>query len=42
MSYKKEIFDSYAVAVAKQFHLNLDEMFNKNNESMFSLQTFLF
>ena len=30
MSYKKEIFDSYAVAVAKQFHLNLDEMFNKN------------
>ena len=30
MSYKKQIFDSYAVAVAKQFHLNLDEIFNKN------------
>ncbi len=30
MSYNKNIFDSYANAVAKQFHLNLDEMFNKN------------
>jgi chromosomal replication initiation ATPase DnaA len=26
---KKEIFDKYSQAVAKQFHLTLDEMFSK-------------
>lgn len=26
---KKDIFDAYAVAIAKQFHLTLDQMFNK-------------
>jgi hypothetical protein len=26
---KKEIFDKYAVAIAKQFHLTLDQMFDK-------------
>jgi len=30
MSYNKSIFEAYANAVAKQFHLELDEMFNKN------------
>ena len=27
---KKEIFNNYANAVAKQFHLELDQMFSKN------------
>ena len=27
---KADIFEAYANAVAKQFHLQLDEMFNKN------------
>jgi|TARA_R100000935_G_scaffold2109_1_gene6164 chromosomal replication initiation ATPase DnaA len=27
---KREIFDKYAHAIAKQFHLNLDEMFDKS------------
>tara|TARA_R100000935_G_scaffold29558_1_gene49904 strand:- start:13314 stop:13610 length:297 start_codon:yes stop_codon:yes gene_type:complete len=27
---KKEIFDKYATAIAEQFHLNLDEMFDKS------------
>jgi len=26
---KKQIFDAYATAIAKQFHLTLDQMFNK-------------
>ena len=26
---KKDIFDAYATAIAKQFHLTLDQMFNK-------------
>ena len=26
---KKEIFDKYALAIAKQFHLSLDQMFDK-------------
>lgn len=30
MNYKKEVFDHYATAVAKRFHLELDEIFNKN------------
>ena len=27
---KKEIFDSYAESIAKQFHLSLDQMFDKS------------
>lgn len=27
---KKEIFDSYAEPIAKQFHLSLDQMFDKS------------
>ena len=27
---KKEIFDKYATAIAEQFHLTLDEMFDKS------------
>ncbi len=27
---KKEIFDKYAHAIAEQFHLGLDEMFDKS------------
>jgi len=27
---KKEIFDKYAHAIAEQFHLTLDEMFDKS------------
>jgi chromosomal replication initiation ATPase DnaA len=26
---KKDIFDGYAIAIAKQFHLTLDQMFDK-------------
>ena len=29
---KGNIFEAYANAVAKQFHLELDEMFNKDSE----------
>jgi chromosomal replication initiator protein len=29
LNMKKEIFDKYAVAIAKQFHLTLDQMFDK-------------
>ena len=27
---KKNIFDQYATAIAKQFHLSLDQMFSPN------------
>ena len=29
---KKDIFDGYAVAIAKQFHLTLDQMFDKTKK----------
>ena len=29
---KKEIFNSYATAISKQFHLSLDEMFDKSRK----------
>ena len=29
---KKDIFDAYAVAIAEQFHLTLDQMFDKTKK----------
>jgi chromosomal replication initiation ATPase DnaA len=29
---KKDIFNSYATAISKQFHLSLDEMFDKSRK----------
>ncbi len=29
---KKEIFDAYAIAIAKQFHLTMDQMFDKTKK----------
>ena len=29
---KKDIFDGYAIAIAKQFHLTLDQMFDKTKK----------
>jgi|TARA_R110000851_G_scaffold98888_2_gene213637 chromosomal replication initiation ATPase DnaA len=29
---KKDIFDNYAIAIAKQFHLTLDQMFDKTKK----------
>ena len=29
---KKHIFDAYATAIAKQFHLTLDQMFDKTKK----------
>ena len=29
---KKDIFDAYAVAIAKRFHLTMDQMFDKTKK----------
>ena len=32
MEMKKKVFDTYAKAIAKQFHITLDEMFDKTRK----------
>ena len=32
LNMKKDIFDTYAIAIAKQFHLTLDQMFTKTKK----------
>ena len=38
---KKEIFDAYAEAIAKQFHLTLDELFTKEKKGKYCFITYV-